>query len=70
MADYPQSRAIFERAARAIPAGVSTNTRARAPHPLYFDKAEGAGCGMPTGTGIWTSSWETVPFSLGMATRR
>ena len=42
MEDYPQSRAIFERAARAIPAGVSTNTRARAPHPLYFDKAEGA----------------------------
>ncbi len=38
---YPLSLAAFERAARVVPAGVSTNTRARTPHPLYFDRAEG-----------------------------
>ncbi len=42
MAGYPQSRALFERASRFVPAGVSTNTRARLPHPLYFTRAEGA----------------------------
>ena len=42
MGDYPRSRSVFERAARSVPAGVSTNTRARSPHPLYFEKAEGA----------------------------
>ena len=39
---YPNSKGIFERAARIVPAGVSTNTRARDPHPLYFERAKGA----------------------------
>ena len=42
MTDSPQSGRIFSRASRVVPAGVSSNTRARAPHPLYFRRAEGA----------------------------
>ena len=42
MHSYPQSLDQFGRAARLVPAGVSTNTRARLPHPLYFTGAEGA----------------------------
>ena len=42
MEEYPRSRSLFERAARSVPAGVSTNTRARSPHPIYFERAEGA----------------------------
>ena len=39
---FPHSAHLFETAARCIPAGVSSNTRARAPHPLYFETADGA----------------------------
>ena len=42
MSIHPRSSAISERAVRIVPAGVSTNTRAREPHPLYFEKADGA----------------------------
>lgn len=42
MKDFPSSREIFRQANRVVPAGVSTNTRARNPHPLYFEKADGA----------------------------
>ena len=42
MADYPKSDALFKRAISVVPAGVSTNTRARDPHPLYCAGAEGA----------------------------
>ena len=42
MHDYQKSHAQFERTAQFVPAGVSTNTRARMPHPLYFAGAEGA----------------------------
>ena len=42
MNSYPKSKKIFERASRIVPAGVSTNTRARDPHPLYFERAKGA----------------------------
>ncbi len=36
------SRQLFERARGIVPAGVSSNTRARKPHPHYFRKASGA----------------------------
>jgi len=39
---YEKSAALFERAAQHVPAGVSTNTRSRKPHPLYFNRGEGA----------------------------
>lgn len=42
MSTYPESVVLFDRAAAVVPAGVSSNTRARQPHPLYFSRAEGA----------------------------
>jgi glutamate-1-semialdehyde 2,1-aminomutase len=36
------SREIYERALRSVTAGLHSNSRARAPHPLYFNKADGA----------------------------
>jgi glutamate-1-semialdehyde 2,1-aminomutase len=41
--DRPQARsqALYRRAARSVPAGVHSNTRFRAPWPLYFTRAEG-----------------------------
>ncbi len=42
MAGYSRSEALYDRALRCVPAGVSTNTRARTPHPIYFERAEGA----------------------------
>ena len=42
MNSYPNSKGMFERTSRIVPAGVSTNTRARDPHPLYFERAKGA----------------------------
>ncbi len=40
--DHKESAALYERARLVIPAGVSSNTRARKPHPLYFRSAQGA----------------------------
>ena len=40
--DLTQSQELFDRARRRVPAGVSSNTRARAPHPIYFRRAAGA----------------------------
>ncbi len=37
-----RSRELYERAQRSITAGLHSNSRARAPHPLYFAKADGA----------------------------
>ncbi len=37
-----QSKRIFERASAVIPAGISSNSRWREPHPLYFRSASGA----------------------------
>lgn len=42
MTAYEKSAALFGRAAKHVPAGVSTNTRSRKPHPLYFNRGEGA----------------------------
>lgn len=36
-----QSLALFQRAQRSTTAGVNSNSRARAPHPLYFKRADG-----------------------------
>jgi len=36
------SREIYERALRSVTAGLHSNSRVRAPHPLYFERAEGA----------------------------
>lgn len=36
-----QSKGLYERALRSITAGLNSNTRARAPHPLYFSRADG-----------------------------
>lgn len=38
----PTSRALFERAARVLPAGVSYAIRDVSPHPFYVDRASGA----------------------------
>jgi len=38
---FPASHEIFRRCRDRVPAGVSSNTRARVPHPLYFARAEG-----------------------------
>lgn len=32
---------LYRRAAQRVPGGVHSNTRARAPHPIYFERAEG-----------------------------
>ncbi len=40
--DHKESAVLYERARLVIPAGVSSNTRARKPHPLYFRSAQGA----------------------------
>ena len=37
-----ESKRHFDRAYRVIPAGVSSNSRFRSPHPLYFRSAKGA----------------------------
>lgn len=37
-----ESKLLFERGSRAVPGGVHSNTRARAPHPIYFTRGEGA----------------------------
>ena len=42
MSEFSQSAALFARAAAIVPAGVSSNTRSRQPHPLYFTRAKGA----------------------------
>ena len=36
-----KSAALFERAYHRVPAGVNSNTRARKPHPIYFERAAG-----------------------------
>ena len=45
VADYerrtPRSRALFERAARALPGGASGNLRYFPPYPLYMRSGEG-----------------------------
>lgn len=37
-----ESELLFERGSRAVPGGVHSNTRARAPHPIYFTRGDGA----------------------------
>ncbi len=37
-----RSREIYERALRSVTAGLHSNSRARAPYPLYFNRADGA----------------------------
>ncbi len=37
-----KSADLYRRAENHIPGGVHSNTRARAPHPIYFERAEGA----------------------------
>ena len=36
-----KSKMIYERARKIVPGGVHSNSRARSPHPLYFDRAKG-----------------------------
>lgn len=36
-----RSQALYDRALRSTIAGVHSNSRARAPHPLYFERADG-----------------------------
>ncbi len=35
------SQAMYERAVQSVPAGTHSNTRARSPYPLYFNRADG-----------------------------
>ncbi len=39
--EHKNSAALFEQAYHRIPAGVNSNTRARKPHPIYFERAAG-----------------------------
>ena len=41
MSDQSKSAALYERALRVLPGGVSRNTVLRTPHPLYADYASG-----------------------------
>ena len=55
-ATTPRSRALFERAARVLPAGVSYAIRDVAPHPFYVDRA--AGCRLTDVDGnVYTDYW-------------
>lgn len=38
---FSNSLRLYDACAPRVPAGVSSNTRARAPHPIYFEKADG-----------------------------
>jgi glutamate-1-semialdehyde 2,1-aminomutase len=38
---FPKSAQLYGTGGKLIPAGVSSNTRARAPHPIYFERANG-----------------------------
>ena len=37
-----KSQALFERAVKSLPGGINSNSRARNPYPLYFERGEGA----------------------------
>lgn len=37
-----RSRALFDRVKARVPAGVHSNSRARSPHPIFFERAQGA----------------------------
>jgi glutamate-1-semialdehyde 2,1-aminomutase len=39
--EHRQSAELYQRAAASTPGGVHSNTRARSPHPIYFERAEG-----------------------------
>ncbi len=39
--NYNRSQELYERAQRSVTAGLHSNSRARAPHPLYFSRADG-----------------------------
>lgn len=40
--ELTRSRELFERAVKSVPGGVHSNSRYRNPHPVYYQKAEGA----------------------------
>ncbi|MEH7304072.1 aspartate aminotransferase family protein [Neobacillus drentensis] len=40
--EHTKSKALFERAVKSVPGGVHSNSRYRNPHPIYYQKAEGA----------------------------
>ena len=40
--DFSKSGELFASSCTKIPAGVNSNTRARAPHPIYFERAAGS----------------------------
>ncbi|MHA1548276.1 MAG: aspartate aminotransferase family protein, partial [Alphaproteobacteria bacterium] len=42
MSSNSRSAELYQRVAAKVPAGVSSNTRSRQPHPLYFSRAQGA----------------------------
>lgn len=55
-ATTPRSRALFERAARVLPGGVSYVIRDVSPHPFYIDRA--AGCRLADVDGnVYTDYW-------------
>ncbi|MFO7589519.1 MAG: aminotransferase class III-fold pyridoxal phosphate-dependent enzyme, partial [Acidimicrobiia bacterium] len=37
-----RSRALFERGVASVPNGTHSNSRAQEPHPIYFERAQGA----------------------------
>ena len=55
-----QSAAIYERALKVLPGGVSRNTVLRSPHPIYADY--GVGCRVTDIEGV-----ERIDFSNNMA---
>jgi glutamate-1-semialdehyde 2,1-aminomutase len=40
--ELTKSKELYERALKSVPAGVHSNSRYRNPHPIYYQKAEGA----------------------------
>ena len=60
MSDQSKSAALYERALRVLPGGVSRNTVLRTPHPLYADYA--SGCRVTDIEGV-----ERIDFANNMA---
>ena len=52
---------LHARARRLVPAGTHSNSRLRAPRPLYVERAEGATSSTSTGPATSTASWATAP---------
>ena len=53
MSRYQTSEALWQRAKQSLAGGVSSNVRATAKPPLYFQRANGSWMVDADGTAIW-----------------